>query len=601
MYCKGKEEHTMRMHPSRLAGLSLLIFVVLMLGACSRAPLQGAASATATPAPTPTPTPEVVIEAEPIVQEGQDGEEEPVVAVVGDTGVAGIENGVMLASTMLESHIKNLASEDFGEVKDLLIDLASGNVLYAKVEHGGFLNIGENEVMVPLAALQWSAVDEGFIITTSGAELFDAWPDLDASWPDATNPAWDDQVVKFWDNAGVNIPWGASPAPTQVGWVSTLSDAELSLGADTNAEIEDFMIDLSQSRATYVLLAADRGLFDDSNLHALPYSALTIGTTDEGELVFTPAIGMDVLAGAPSVAPDTLEGGVVFDESWDDAMDTYWAEAGYPVAVAAAGTDGAAGSSEQAPRAGGAGVAGAENVMMLASKLLDTTVENTADEGLGEVSDLYVDAPTGNVLFATIEHGGFLNIGEKNLPVPLSGLEWNWDKEKLILPMRKEALESFPDIEEDWETTFDPGWIVVGAFWRDAGYGSPLLEQEVKPELVLRASKLIGYGFGTYQAPGLGNVRDLIVDLENSKIQYVVLSLADADIYGQEWRIVPFEAFDPAAFGDELAFPQDFNADLLRDAPRIDEGSLADLDTIHPGWDDGIAQYWSEAGYQVGE
>ena len=601
MYCKGNEEHTMRMHPSRLAGLSLLIFVVLMLGACSRAPLQGAASATATPAPTPTPTPEVVIEAEPIVQEGQDGEEEPVVAVVGDTGVAGIENGVMLASTMLESHIKNLASEDFGEVKDLLIDLASGNVLYAKVEHGGFLNIGENEVMVPLAALQWSAVDEGFIITTSGAELFDAWPDLDASWPDATNPAWDDQVVKFWDNAGVNIPWGASPAPTQVGWVSTLSDAELSLGADTNAEIEDFMIDLSQSRATYVLLAADRGLFDDSNLHALPYSALTIGTTDEGELVFTPAIGMDVLAGAPSVAPDTLEGGVVFDESWDDAMDTYWAEAGYPVAVAAAGTDGAAGSSEQAPRAGGAGVAGAENVMMLASKLLDTTVENTADEGLGEVSDLYVDAPTGNVLFATIEHGGFLNIGEKNLPVPLSGLEWNWDKEKLILPMRKEALESFPDIEEDWETTFDPGWIVVGAFWRDAGYGSPLLEQEVKPELVLRASKLIGYGFGTYQAPGLGNVRDLIVDLENSKIQYVVLSLADADIYGQEWRIVPFEAFDPAAFGDELAFPQDFNADLLRDAPRIDEGSLADLDTIHPGWDDEIAQYWSEAGYQVGE
>lgn len=239
--------------------------------------------------------------------------------------------------------------------------------------------------------------------------------------------------------------------------------------------------------------------------------------------------------------------------------------------------------------------------MMLASKLLDTTVENTADEGLGEVSDLYVDAPTGNVLFATIEHGGFLNIGEKNLPVPLSGLEWNWDKEKLILPMRKEALESFPDIEEDWETTFDPGWIVVGAFWRDAGYGSPLLEQEVKPELVLRASKLIGYGFGTYQAPGSGNVRDLIVDLENSKIQYVVLSLADADIYGQEWRIVPFEAFDPAAFGDELAFPQDFNADLLRDAPRIDEGSLADLDTIHPGWDDEIAQYWSEAGYQVGE
>jgi sporulation protein YlmC with PRC-barrel domain len=586
----------MRTHPLLFAGLSLL--VVLTLGACTDGPQDvGEPAAVA----VPTTTPEPVVEAAPIVQADAEGREEPVVAIAGDPGVAGIDNGVMLATRLLEIDVDNLAGEDFGEVDDLLVDLTSGNVLYASVSHGGFLNIGESQVMVPLAALQWNAVEEAFIITTSGAELFDAWPDLADGWPDTRDPAWDDEVIQFWDNAGVNTPWDPAAERTQVAWVSQLLDGELSLAADSRAEIENVLINLSQSRVRYVLLAEDEGLFDDTNWHALPYHALASFASPEGRLVFTPAVDMDTLAGAPSIAPDTLASGVVFDESWDDELDTYWQQAGYAAGGAAAAAGAAAGSGEEAPRAGSAGVAGADNVMMLASRLLDTDVANTADEGLGDISDLYIDASTGNVLFATLAHGGFLNIGEENLPVPLSALEWNFEEEKLILPMREEVLASFPDIEEGWENTFDPGWIVVSAFWRDAGYGSPLLEQEVEPQLVLLASSLIGYRFGTFQAPALGNVRDLIVDLENSKIQYVVLSLADADIFGQEWRIVPFAAFDPAAFGDELVFPQEFNADLLRDAPRIAEGSLGDLDTIHPGWDDEIAAYWAGAGYEVGE
>jgi sporulation protein YlmC with PRC-barrel domain len=583
----------MRTHPLRLAGLLLLVLVLLLLGACTGEPPQGVAEAPAVVVPTPTP--KTVVEARPIVPGDAVGREEPVVAIAGDPGVAGIETGLMLATSFLERDVNNLGGEDFGEVDDLLIDLVTGNALYASVSHGGFLNIGESQVMVPLAALQWSAADEEFIITTSGAELFNAWPDLDDGWPDTNDPAWDDEVIQFWDSAGVNTPWDPAAERTHVAWVSRLLDGALRLADDSSVEIEDLLINLSQSRVTYVLLEEDEGLFDDSNWHALPYNALSAFALTENGLLFMPTLGMDILTGAPAIAPDTLTSGVVFGERWDDELDTYWAEAGY-------GTAGAGAAAATAPAsAGRAGVVGADNVMMLASRLLDTDVENTADVRLGDISDLYIDASTGNVLFATIAHGGFLTIGEKNLPVPLSALEWNIAEEKLILPMRKEVLASFPDIEEGWESTFNPGWIVVSAFWRDAGYGSPLLEQEVDPQLVLLASRLIGYRFGTYRAPALGNVRALIVDLENSKVQYVVLSLADADIYGREWRIVPFAAFDPATFGDDLIFPQEFDADLLRDAPRIAEGSLADLDTIHPGWDDEIAQYWSAAGYDVGE
>ncbi len=55
---------------------------------------------------------------------------------------------------------------------------------------------------------------------------------------------------------------------------------------------------------------------------------------------------------------------------------------------------------------------------------------------------------------------------------------------------------------------------------------------------------------GDYEEPGMGNIQDFLLDLRNSKVQYVVLSFREADTFGVDLIVVPFSAFDAAAFGD---------------------------------------------------
>jgi sporulation protein YlmC with PRC-barrel domain len=234
--------------------------------------------------------------------------------------------------------------------------------------------------------------------------------------------------------------------------------------------------------------------------------------------------------------------------------------------------------------------------MMLATAILDREVGNIIDGDLGEIEDIYIDASSGIVLFATLEHGGFLDIGDEDFPVPMTALTWNAAEAELMLPITEELLESFPAIENDWETTLEPGWREVSEFWRNSQFDTSFLEQ-ANLNSVMRASDLVGYGVGAYNAAGIANVQDLIINLGNSKVQYAVLSFLDAGTYGIEHVIVPFSVFDPVAFGNELVFAEDFNMSLLYDAPRVVAGGFDGVDTLDPTWDDSFAGYWEEAGF----
>lgn len=53
--------------------------------------------------------------------------------------------------------------ETFGEIDEIILSAASGEVLYALVAHGGFLGIGEDWYAVPLEALRWDADANAFV------------------------------------------------------------------------------------------------------------------------------------------------------------------------------------------------------------------------------------------------------------------------------------------------------------------------------------------------------------------------------------------------------------------------------------------------------
>ena len=70
--------------------------------------------------------------------------------------------------------------EDIGEIEDLVID-AEGNLLGVVAEIGGFLGLGENEILIPMAEVHVvpGEDDEMAFVTRLGRELLEEWPPLD--------------------------------------------------------------------------------------------------------------------------------------------------------------------------------------------------------------------------------------------------------------------------------------------------------------------------------------------------------------------------------------------------------------------------------------
>ena len=91
--------------------------------------------------------------------------------------------------------------------------------------------------------------------------------------------------------------------------------------------------------------------------------------------------------------------------------------------------------------------------VMDSSKVIGLKVENPKGESLGKVESLMVDLAEGRILYAVLSFGGFLGMGDKLFPVPLSSFSFRADKEgcleRCILNVEKDTLKNAPGYERD--------------------------------------------------------------------------------------------------------------------------------------------------------
>lgn len=101
------------------------------------------------------------------------------------------------SSTITGTNVENLKGDSIGEIYDLMIDLETGEVLYAVLSHGGFLGMGNDYFAVPMQALQFSDRDEDLIKIDIDKEVLENAPGFDKdNWPaspatDFTNTVYD--------------------------------------------------------------------------------------------------------------------------------------------------------------------------------------------------------------------------------------------------------------------------------------------------------------------------------------------------------------------------------------------------------------------------
>jgi sporulation protein YlmC with PRC-barrel domain len=76
----------------------------------------------------------------------------------GRSTVTSPSTGRMLASDIYKANVYDLSENKIGDVADLIID-SNGNVTAAIVSVGGFIGVGQKEVMIPFQELKISTRD----------------------------------------------------------------------------------------------------------------------------------------------------------------------------------------------------------------------------------------------------------------------------------------------------------------------------------------------------------------------------------------------------------------------------------------------------------
>ena len=81
------------------------------------------------------------------------------------TSTTGPGPALMGANTLLGNDVYNKDGEDLGDIKEFMIDMASGKVAYAVLSFGGLLGMGDKLFAVPWAALTLDTAKKRFTVS----------------------------------------------------------------------------------------------------------------------------------------------------------------------------------------------------------------------------------------------------------------------------------------------------------------------------------------------------------------------------------------------------------------------------------------------------
>ncbi len=113
---------------------------------------------------------------------------------------------ILTATSIIGVKVVNKADEDFGWIKDIMINLKDGMIHYLIIEFGGFLGLGEKLFAIPFAALKLNVKEHNFILDVEKTFLETAPGFNPEHWPETNSHYFD-----------VNSHWGSFMGPNTGG------------------------------------------------------------------------------------------------------------------------------------------------------------------------------------------------------------------------------------------------------------------------------------------------------------------------------------------------------------------------------------------------
>ena len=123
---------------------------------------------------------------------------------------------LMGADTLIGDDVYNHDDEELGDIKEIMLDMRTGQIAYAVLSFGGILGMGDKLFAVPWERLTLDTVNKRFLLNVDKDLLKDA-PGFDKdNWPDMGSDAWNQQMEAFYGSgtrygsmAGSRMPSGS--------------------------------------------------------------------------------------------------------------------------------------------------------------------------------------------------------------------------------------------------------------------------------------------------------------------------------------------------------------------------------------------------------
>lgn len=128
---------------------------------------------------------------------------------------------LMGADTLLGNDVYNSKEEDLGDIKEIMLDMASGRVAYAVLSFGGILTLGEKLFAVPWNALKLDTRNKRFLLDVD-KERLEMAPGFDPDrWPDMADETWVREVHSFYGTTPYSGESGTMGTGTMGGTTGT--------------------------------------------------------------------------------------------------------------------------------------------------------------------------------------------------------------------------------------------------------------------------------------------------------------------------------------------------------------------------------------------
>ena len=144
---------------------------------------------------------------------------------------------LMGADTLIGDSVVNAADEDLGDIKEIMLDMQTGQVAYVVLAFGGFLGLGEKLFAVPWQALHLDTVNKRMVLNVEKERLKTA-PGFDKdAWPDMSDVSWASGIHGFY-GTDINRPGAPTMGPgSSLGGMGSGTGAGSAMGSGMGASM----------------------------------------------------------------------------------------------------------------------------------------------------------------------------------------------------------------------------------------------------------------------------------------------------------------------------------------------------------------------------